>query len=1205
MNPSGYRGPPPSFKTNVNRAKTKRWVEAKSYSYDGDDWGDADDFDEYDGYGEPEAAASAGTRAPDPSGMHSDMSHHNAPPSRAQDPVAQGRTNSFGPGTEHQAFSGPQPRQTAYAQYQPEQGGPSLSRPQQDHPSQGPPPQGHPAYGQYQQQPRRPSVDSHGRPVPSGPAGYGLPPRQGTGSRSHSMTSNTSGSESHRRDFSSASAMPPALQPLRPPRKSSLSQQEGLAVDTSDAALVSPLTEASENATAPQDSRERSASGSTPVFVRPADIYRRMHEEKERERLSQESSRPSLDAINASRDESPAKSGDEDAQKRKTRLEPVAERRSEYGMDGLLANNRPAQKPPSRSPNGSPMLPDLKGLGSSFGDDFGASFMDPSDRSAQTNKPSERSQTGKAVEKAKAVEGGSRSENLTSSTLSPQSKEPLQHQPSRGFRSAVHSAFDQPIRQKSSASESVGRSNSDSTNAISPIITRPGSAHNEAEHFPMIPEEPTYGSRGSRESFSTMRPFGEDGKRNSQGSIPGFIPGHRRDMNTPSPDNSPARTPVLEKNSQLRNPQEVELDLTTPVTTESNASSEETGATESTPKNTRASKDLPELPTVAKVQPGSGPSTPRSRSESPTKGRVRDIADKLEGRSSPGSSSPTKDHLKPREDSSARSEAFRPHIPGGWASYATSISSQQKEQPLEQPKAEPSKPDQPKAESRVVSAIQDPFSAAAAAGSALAGALVSAVGVDQKANQPEEGTSKRAGVVHPEAQRVVTSGDDDASSVAPTPLDTTAAGSERNSQYFAPVAPLKQRELRSPSGKTLPSLPPQPVEALSIENSPNDQESDRLRKELVRELSPQAESFRHKSLSPSTPKMEEPRLSTATQESTALPQEYDSYWNGSPNAATISPQVSQVAASSTWPKASPNISPPQDQAPFGSIQTANTAQPGNVKNAPGPDAELAKHMLQQRFSWETPLENSTPRNAPASENVIDPRDEVSSAAIDPEHSTEHPSAEFETETSATPQRTNKELPEAPASDLTTDARPPNSIITNQPAVSFPAPSEGVQNEDVLHEPVAREVMPGGPLPPAPYTHQQKIPNFKEIMSTRSPDERIDRLNAAREMVANEDTGLETWLTQMAQQFEEHADLLKSGGVPNRVGATAVNRATPGPSTPSGPSPASARARPAINTGKAKDILTSSGVLGGKSKAKELFAKGRSKFRSSGSEKVDN
>lgn len=39
-------GQPPSFKTNVSRQKTKRWVNAKSYSYDGDDWGDSDEYED-------------------------------------------------------------------------------------------------------------------------------------------------------------------------------------------------------------------------------------------------------------------------------------------------------------------------------------------------------------------------------------------------------------------------------------------------------------------------------------------------------------------------------------------------------------------------------------------------------------------------------------------------------------------------------------------------------------------------------------------------------------------------------------------------------------------------------------------------------------------------------------------------------------------------------------------------------------------------------------------------------------------------------------------------------------------------------------------------------------------------------------------------------------------------------------------------------
>ncbi|ODH49139.1 hypothetical protein GX48_04757 [Paracoccidioides brasiliensis] len=52
-NPSGEHPPGqgPSFKTNVHRQKTKRWVNAKSYAYDGDDWGDCGDI--YDDEPEP------------------------------------------------------------------------------------------------------------------------------------------------------------------------------------------------------------------------------------------------------------------------------------------------------------------------------------------------------------------------------------------------------------------------------------------------------------------------------------------------------------------------------------------------------------------------------------------------------------------------------------------------------------------------------------------------------------------------------------------------------------------------------------------------------------------------------------------------------------------------------------------------------------------------------------------------------------------------------------------------------------------------------------------------------------------------------------------------------------------------------------------------------------------------------------------------
>ncbi|KAK4904526.1 hypothetical protein LTR28_000943, partial [Elasticomyces elasticus] len=72
-------GQPPSFKTVPNRNKTQRWVEAKSYTYDGDDWGDYDTYDEYAGYDEPPSEPPTTQRLP--------------------------RTNSFDAGDERRTFS--------------------------------------------------------------------------------------------------------------------------------------------------------------------------------------------------------------------------------------------------------------------------------------------------------------------------------------------------------------------------------------------------------------------------------------------------------------------------------------------------------------------------------------------------------------------------------------------------------------------------------------------------------------------------------------------------------------------------------------------------------------------------------------------------------------------------------------------------------------------------------------------------------------------------------------------------------------------------------------------------------------------------------------------------------------------------------------------------------------------------------------------
>ncbi|KAJ5114851.1 hypothetical protein NUU61_000610 [Penicillium alfredii] len=111
----------------------------------------------------------------------------------------------------------------------------------------------------------------------------------------------------------------------------------------------------------------------------------------------------------------------------------------------------------------------------------------------------------------------------------PESQEPsLQHNPSQGFRSVVHQAFDVP-ETPNSTTGSVERSNSDGTSVVSPIMSSRGLSDDKT---PTIPEEPH--ESGSPSASKEAANYG-----------PVFKPGHRRDLSLPSSDNSPSKKPVV------------------------------------------------------------------------------------------------------------------------------------------------------------------------------------------------------------------------------------------------------------------------------------------------------------------------------------------------------------------------------------------------------------------------------------------------------------------------------------------------------------------------------------------------------------------------------------------------------------------------------------------------------------------------------------
>ncbi|KAH0563419.1 hypothetical protein GP486_002009 [Trichoglossum hirsutum] len=865
LSPSSAGGSPTTYKTNVNRQKTKRWVEAKSYSYDGDDWGDVDDYDDYGqkSDGPPKAAQPTGLRQPGqtvssassaeygvssgvpPSGLDQGQKPHEGLPGQApltqqsgrgatnpmpptiNTGVGRARANSFDEGDENRAFSatqgpplGTQPEERSYApptrfsQMGLGTPDPVVASPGVASPASGPSllDQRRPSSGAAQQSTPQPdsrtssltmsSARGRERPNPSAP----------------NSASPSGGNYQASRDFS-PSAMPRPLQtrgvspshsaPVAapdtshggrfPPRKSSLSQQNPFSPRASSAppagdgafpASKSRSSSVSTGSGVRPASRERpgSAADKPRTFIRPADIYKRVEEEREKERKSLELGRRSSDSSASHRaaDNEAAAAvaptvgvkerlsseslgrglrtrqslesidGTESGKRLRPSLDPVRERKSEYGFEALLANasknsgdattlstgdELPSKAPqsthgssaanvphpvaksaegvnsPSASDPAGPQLPSLTRL-SGFGDTW-------------LSAPSDTTTPSGAVPETKPTADNPGAHNRSAGVVS---NAPLQHQPSVGFRSAVHQAFDRTYdgsvpptpalsaadSQRSTGGDGVKRTDSSSTSGISPIMSRVPSSAMAPERFgmrdsvtPAIAEEELPDSRrnsksslslGSQNQTIARKPSPSRTPQDvSTYSLPlPFKPGHRRDFSTPSPSNSPKRSPVLELTSQLPAGEEVEVttelvgrEQEAPPAPKRTSDGEGKGvgyatrgtdlatAVNSNPDNEPSSAVAAAVtvagePSVSSKTEGSSrpPSVPPkgndSRSGSPTRGRVRDLAGRFESgqRQQAGESERSGPTSYPRQSDESL-ESFRPVLPKPRASLGT------------------------------------------------------------------------------------------------------------------------------------------------------------------------------------------------------------------------------------------------------------------------------------------------------------------------------------------------------------------------------------------------------------------------------------------------------------------------------------------------------------------------------------------------------
>lgn len=1211
-------GPPPSFKTNVHRAKTKRWVEAKSYSYDGDDWGDADGYDEYGGYGEPVTPApqkptglrQRGQSATQP--VQAQAESHRVLPDQerrgygnmggsslpqkyygtrsATNPQPQATTNlarstSFDCGDDGRTFSraslqqAPRafhesrhllPREIAHdtsyhegSTFPQEQNTPDISQQGAHHPTSGQQespqvfrssrmmtqshqPQSlvqfHSDRQSSEQDESEPqSLHSHGyissdrqfqdpqNPrSPIGARGAAVPDQSHPSSlqdRTQSMTSSNSSLDfQSRRDFS-PSAVPPPLHPKGSPsprrssdsyassqfplRKSSLSQGTPSTVPVTEEAASSLNSSAvSGNDNTDRKDRVGGNDSSKPLpFVRPADIYKRMHEEKERARRLQESSSKSLElSTDTASENGNYKSSDSEKpflstisrdlaviqggsnasgnetqlnQGLKIGLEPVEERNSQYvSKKHSEADQKSAVPNETTSPVGvqdvsRPVLPDVTRM-SGFGDLFSSSTSIAEGQSRPSSQASMSSST--------QVTPQASSQNATAKIL--------QHRPSVGFRSVVHQAFDRtedqmPATPSSTADSTVDRSTSGGTSVISPIISRgpsiaAGTRGVEGrERRPTTPPTHTDSVIGVNVSPLSSRSLGTPKQVTRKPSPtqspvsglegptpPSFIPGHRRETSTPSPKNSPARTPALEASTQFRQPQKAELAFVTPTEpafpSDSDYRSLDSAPTRDTAPNagesnlsggspgSRSQLISPVLsisPDTSFKSKGDGallPPTisdepPRSRADSPSKNRVRDLAERFESgnhsrrESDHSQSQPASLHsaylqrnenllqARPLVD---RSESFRPRLPGGWESFASNIPTKVQAEvkndetnlqqhtisritrddsddipsapvtarfaPTESENSAFGPPGHPQTHTEIASASQNPFAAVAAAGSALAGALVAAAGLEHHDSDPHglngESLSNESEkteednlleksvdpklnhnvstntVMNPEAlpHPATLNMEDEVPSEVSTPplteLHQSVEDIERtpgNLEATAFPKKLESADLTFGEGAA-GSRNQVMLSPLSTDTKGHQYESDRLRREIVKNLGSQGISEPTTAES-NSPGQDDLRLSDDLDkrprghDSMIIPSEYDSYWNGSNSGG----EMSRSSSNPPLPEDSVNRASDLHVSPTKPLLLVRTQQTTCIDANAEPAASPNRPNIHpHQFSWE-------------------------------------------------------------------------------------------------------------------------------------------------------------------------------------------------------------------------------------------------------------
>lgn len=365
--------------------------------------------------------------------------------------------------------------------------------------------------------------------------------------------------------------------------------------------------------------------------------------------------------------------------------------------------------------------------------------------------------------------------------------------------------------------------------------------------------------------------------------------------------------------------------------------------------------------------------------------------------------------------------------------------------------------------------------------------------------------------------------------------------------------------------------------------SPNEADNDRLREEIMRSLSRENSQEPEEQPRPSQPE-------AAKEDS--IPNQYEQYWGHQTGPSDGTPRE---LVSEAHPGLSNAQQPQASQDPYAA--PTQGAQPA-VNDLP------KKPKLGRRFSWESsssaeqpPVNYDSPDLAPQAPEPIPDHDDV--------HLTSGAMTDGEVSGAESQKAERPRLSIVPP--VSQNITPPEQVIP---------PLEGSQLDLTLPDYTGSSKV-----------DESKLQGFRDILQISTPAARIRAFEETRIQFSTLDTGLNHWLQVTIQDQPQHAPLVQesrtlSSGFPKSSPTTRrfpklTSLGNLSASREDGtPTSASHIRRPSGHIGtivnrqnveqRGKEFVHTAGKFGGKAgeAAKGLFAKGRSKFRQGGNDKVD-